>query len=563
MKKILLAAAAISMLISCTTGKKEVAENQELDLVASQEAINLFTEGQLAEMSNDYNNSLRHYYRALLIDSTNTIILNAIGNAHIKLENYGNAVLYLQRSALIDEENVETWVLLGEAWLGRQKLQESAEAFEKASLLQPQNMNIRRYLIYIYSNLRENDKLLDQYLDIINKIGFDPEIAFKAADLLFQDGKVTEAELIYLRLLEVDPQNVNALLGLAQIDMFRGDTLDAEQKYQEALQIQPGNPEIDFNYSRLLRQKHDWDGLIDFYKTALDADTTNDVARINIAEAYYWKGDYENSQQYLQPYYSIEGLHEGIAQLIGKVETMLKNYDTGEKFLKYSMKANPNDPGIYFDLAYCFDEAGKSDSAITVLEAGAERYKEQTLYYKYLGQLYSDKQQFDKAIKVLYHALQIEPDDISSLSILANLYYETRDFMRSDSVYEKALVQEPENATLLNNYAYGLAERDTLLVRAHKMSLEAVRQEPKNASYLDTIAWILFKQGKYTEAAKYIEEAIVNDSAGESAEIYYHAGMIYKKTDREKAIEYFRIALERDPDSQESLQEINELEQEK
>ena len=560
MKKIFIVITGISLLISCTTAKKDVTEKIELNLVASQEAINLFTEGQLAEMSNDYHNSLRFYYRALLIDSTNTIVLNAIGNAHIKLEHFGNAVLYLQRSALIDNENIETWMLLGEAWLGRQKFTESAEAFEHASRLQPQNMNIRRYLIYIYSNNRESDKLLEQYLDILNKIGFDPEIAFKAADLLFQKGKVTQAELIYLRLLEADPQNVNALLGLAQLDMFRGDTLDAEQKYQKALKIQPGNPEIDFNYSRLLRQKHDWDGLINFYLGALDADSTNDVARINIAEAYYWKGDYENSKKYLLPYYDIEGLHAGIAQLIGKVETMLKNYEDGEKYLVYAKKANENDPGIYFDLGYCYDQAGKLDSAIIVLEEGAAKFKDQTLYYKYLGQLYSEIKEFDKAINVLYLALQIEPDDISSLSILANLYNDTEEYAKSDSVYEKALVQEPGNATLLNNYAYGLAERDTLLVRAHKMSIEAVNKEPDNVSFLDTIAWILYKQAKYTEAADYIQKAIENDEDKESAEIYYHAGMIYKNIDRIKAIEYFRTALERDPESAESLQEVNELE---
>jgi len=130
---------------------------------------------------------------------------------------------------------------------------------------------------------------------------------------------------------------------------------------------------------------------------------------------------------------------------------------------------------------------------------------------------------------------------------------------KSDSVYEKALVIDPDDATVLNNYAYGLAERDTLLIRAHKMSIKAVEAEPENTSFLDTIAWILFKLGKEEEARDYILKAIGYDEDGISSEIYIHAGQMFRSIDKKKAADYLRIAIERDPESTEAKELLESI----
>jgi tetratricopeptide (TPR) repeat protein len=545
----------------CTAAKKnDSTAAPELNLVASQEAINLFTEGQLAEMSNNYQAALQKYYKALLLDSSNTVVLNAIGNAHIKMEKYSNALLYLKRSSHLDPQNVETWTLLGEAFLGLQNFDSAAEAFESAIHLQPRNMNLRRYLIYIYSNTRNNRKLLEQYLSILRVIGFDPDVALKAADLLLQENKVTEASELYTRILQANPQNVSAIIGLAQIDMFKGDTAKAEERYREAMKIQPENPDVDFNYSRLLRQQRDWDGLINLYKAKLNADSTDNMARVNVAEGYYWKKDYQKAREILKPYYGIEGLHPGIAQLIGKVETGLKNYDTAEKYFRDAFAVSSDDPSLFLDLSYCYDMNKKPDSAVAVLKKATEIFPQEIVFWRYLGQIYAQKKDYPNAINAVEHSLKLEANDLASLSILANLYNETGQYAKSDSVYEKALVISPDDPLVNNNYAYGLAERDTLLIRAHQMSQKAVRAEPENSSYLDTIAWILYKLGRIDEAKEKILLAIKYDTDKTSAEIYIHAGYIFKDSEPKRALKYFKTALERDPESRKAREGIKLLE---
>jgi tetratricopeptide (TPR) repeat protein len=521
-------------------------------------AITLYTEGQLAAMSGDFANALRYYYRAYLLDTTNAVILNSIGRTHLQADNYKSAELYLRKAVVLDNRDVENWTALGEAYLGMQQYPQAADAFARAVALKPRNMGIRRSLMFVYSQMGDREKLLQQYTEILNTIGFDPQIALQRAELLLSLDRPAEAREMYFLLVSMDGSNTDAILGLAAVDLSQGDTTSAKIHFQRALSMQPGNDKAEFLYTRLLRQERDWDTLIAYFNQRVAADSSDNRSRINLAEAYFWREDFDSAKVYLLPYYDIDGLLPGIQHLIGKTETRLENYPTAEDYLRRALTAQPDEASIYFDLAYCLDEAGKYQAAADILGVAAGLFPEQTLFHKYQAQVLLEAEAYGAAIAALNKALAAEPDDLVSLSILASLYAETQQHALADSVYQKALVIDAKNATILNNYAYGLAERDTLLIRAHKMATEAVRQEPNNPSFLDTIAWILYKLGRVDEAQPYMQRALDASTDEPSFELYYHAGIIFRYSDPQKALHYLRLALELEPENEAARRALSE-----
>jgi Tfp pilus assembly protein PilF len=77
------------------------------------------------------------------------------------------------------------------------------------------------------------------------------------------------------------------------------------------------------------------------------------------------------------------------------------------------------------------------------------------------------------------------------------------------------------------------------------MSKEALQLQPENQSYLDTYGWILFQKEKYAEAEQYIRKAV--EMANPSPVIIEHLGDInYKLSRKDKALEYWKKALEKD-----------------
>ena len=102
----------------------------------------------------------------------------------------------------------------------------------------------------------------------------------------------------------------------------------------------------------------------------------------------------------------------------------------------------------------------------------------------------------------------------------------------------------PDETGALNNYAYYLSEENKNLDKAEQMSLRTIKAEPNNATYLDTYAWILYKQQRYEEALKHIEQALETDSSPSDV-LYEHAGDIcYRLGDTTRAVNYWEQALE-------------------
>lgn len=64
------------------------------------------------------------------------------------------------------------------------------------------------------------------------------------------------------------------------------------------------------------------------------------------------------------------------------------------------------------------------------------------------------------------------------------------------ALYEEMLEFDPNNATVLNNYAYGIAIHGGNLQLAEEMAAQALKQDPTNRNYIDTYATILEKRGK-------------------------------------------------------------------
>jgi Tfp pilus assembly protein PilF len=132
------------------------------------------------------------------------------------------------------------------------------------------------------------------------------------------------------------------------------------------------------------------------------------------------------------------------------------------------------------------------------------------------------------------------------LSMEADIYYRMGDYKQSFAKYDELLKASPENILVLNNYAYFLAEQNLNLKEAEKMSKKTISVENPNPTYIDTYAWILYKRGKYKEAAR-LMAGIIDDETLEDAEYYEHYGFILKGLNNcNEAVIYWEKAFKMD-----------------
>ena len=170
------------------------------------------------------------------------------------------------------------------------------------------------------------------------------------------------------------------------------------------------------------------------------------------------------------------------------------------------------------------------------------------------GALALQRKEYDDALVLYNEALKHADNDTLRSSLwgaIGDVEHQRNNMKRCYKAYDKALRYFADNAMVLNNYSYFLALDNRHLERALTMISRALALSEKNATYLDTMAWVLYKLGRYTEAKKYMQQALSLDSQ-RSAELALHYGDILHALGEDfMAKTYWRKALERGADKEE------------
>jgi predicted Zn-dependent protease len=161
----------------------------------------------------------------------------------------------------------------------------------------------------------------------------------------------------------------------------------------------------------------------------------------------------------------------------------------------------------------------------------------------------NENKNYDIALDELRKANILAGDNkellLQVLSLKADVYYRMNDYENAFKTFDEAIKNNSEDLTILNNYAYYLAERNLRLKEAENMAKKVIEKEGTNNTFLDTYGWVLYKRGKLKEAEKIMETII--KSGEKDAEYYEHYGYILKKRKKcSEAIANFNIAYKLD-----------------
>jgi Tfp pilus assembly protein PilF len=171
-----------------------------------------------------------------------------------------------------------------------------------------------------------------------------------------------------------------------------------------------------------------------------------------------------------------------------------------------------------------------------------------------------ENKQYDIATEELRKAIILAGDDeemiVQVLSLQADVYYRMKEYDKSFKAFDDALKKHPDDVTLLNNYAYYLAEQNIRLKDAETMARKVINTEKENTTFLDTYGWVLYKRGKLKEAAK-IMQNVIGSGKKADAEWYEHYGYILKKKkENAEAVANWKIALKIDSSKTNLIKEI-------
>ena len=152
-----------------------------------------------------------------------------------------------------------------------------------------------------------------------------------------------------------------------------------------------------------------------------------------------------------------------------------------------------------------------------------------------------------KAFEALDAAISADSTDVDLIYESAMLAERIDRADEAEKRFRRVIVLQPDRAHAYNALGYSFADRNINLDEARTLIEKAHQLAPDDAAILDSMGWVSFRQGRFSDAERYLRQALENFADGEIAA---HLGEVLWAQGRyDEARMIWRTQLKLQPDS--------------
>ncbi|GAB4838024.1 Protein CTR9 [Ancistrocladus abbreviatus] len=335
-------------------------------------------------------------------------ILNALGAYYSYLgkietkqkekeEHFMQATTFYNRASRIDMHEPSTWVGKGQLLLAKGEVEQAFAAFK--IVLDGDHDNVPALLgqACVQFNRGRYSESLDLYKRALRAYPDCPgAVRLGIGFCRYKLGQFEKARQAFERVLQLDPENVEALVALGILDLQTNDADGIRrgmQRMQHAFEIYPYHPtSLNYlaNHFFFTGQHFLVEQLTETALAVTNHGLTKAHSYYNLARSYHSKGDCEKAGRYYMA---------SVKESSKPQEFVLPYYGLGQVQLKL----------------------GDFRSALSNFEKVLEVYPENCETLKALGHIYVQLKQIDKAMEVLRKVTKIDPRDAQAFLDLGEL----------------------------------------------------------------------------------------------------------------------------------------------
>ncbi len=521
-------------------------------------AMQLFIDGSLKESKGQYADAILDYQDALRIDQ-DPAIYYALAKSYAQLRRFPPAAENAMEAVRRDPSKIEYRELLAQIFLTSGQFDKAAAEFRAILAIDPRNVTATYTLAQLLERVKP-DEALELYQSLIARQGPTWEVLLQIAELNSVLQRYDKAAEAFEQMLVIDPSNLALQQNLAEMYLRLKQFDKAKEVLAAVLEKNPDNVMLRATLADVYLQQNDWPSAKKELKAVLAADSLDPDTHIRIGVAFYaqtitdtlvipeaidvfrqYEKNYPNDSR---PLVYLGVLYRGIRQ-----------DSVAERYFTRATQSSHWNGDAWWQLGWMYFDKQDFLGTVEVMNKAKQYIADDFRIYLLLGIAYNRAGKNEDSRVALERAVELNPNDLNTLSSLGLTYDALKMHAESDSTYERALRIDPGFPLVLNNYAYSLSERKLQLDRAEKMSRASLEKDSLNSSYLDTYGWILYQRGKYAEALPYIQKAV--DLGDASAVVLEHLGDVFAKLGRaDEAKKYWMMAFEKDQNNSALKQKI-------
>ncbi len=288
----------------------------------------------------------------------------------------------------------------------------------------------------------------------------------RQANRWLKDGALADADAAFKEVLELEPGNSYALVGLAQIAKRRGDLPKAINFYQICLQLTP----------------------------------YNSVAMLGLADAYRSGDQWSKALALWEKHLELHSSDAAVWTYVADAQRRAQHWDKAQKAYATALQHDPKNAFALVGLGYLhYDQKDFVRALSCWSQAHAVNASKTDLrLLTNLGNCHRKLKSFDLGVPFFQQALDLQPDNFFALFGLADCYRGLRQPEQSLTYWERILANDPHNRIVLTRA--GDALRQMGHIDAAQQRYEAALEDGYDCFAAMGLATVLKIKGRYQEA---------------------------------------------------------------
>lgn len=334
--------------------------------------------------------------------------------------------------------------------------------------------------------------------------------ALRTAIKLHQTGQLTQAEAIYRQILQVQPEQSDALHLLGVIAHQVGQHQAAVEMIGKAIRLAPRSPEYHVNLGEALRALGRLDEATSAYRKAIRLNPKFATAYNNLGIALRQQG---KNAEAATAYRRAIAVKLDYPQAHNNLAITLKDQGDLAGAIEHYRRAIALDPAsaeAHNNLGVALKEQGLPDQALECFRQAITLKADFAEAYEGLGSALRALGRLDEAVDAYRSAIRLNPRFAEACNNLGVLLKDTGRSAEAIVAYQQALDLDPELADAHNNLGIILKEQG-LLEQAISHLRRALALRPGYAEACNNLGLALEIQGKVAEAITAYRQALIFD----------------------------------------------------
>ena len=559
-----------SLLFSCSRSITPVRQKDGRKIKFDAAAYNYFYVEALKQklMGND-GDALKYLEQCVKLNPQSDAAYYQMSQVVTSNGDVAHGKFYLKKALSIDKENIWYLSMLGGLYYQEKSLDSAIIYYERAVKYHPEKENVMLTLGNLYSEDKKYDKAAEVFENFDSKYGVNEMSTVSSIRNLVACKKYDEA-LVKLRTLSGEyPDNVAYRGLMADLYKDKNEFSKAEDEYDNALKKFPDNGPLMLGLCDLLSQEKKFDDMMPLLNTVVlnSGIEINDKVTLmaNLIDIPEIETKYSDKMTIVLMVLEATYNSNALIPLL-RTDFLVKQnrLPEAESRLKELVSNNPDNYYAWEKLLFVYLQQKDYEKLYKTGEECATKfntsYPAKLLYANAAMELKKYDVALDELKKAEILAASNKEFMVQVLTMRADVYYRMKDYSKAFDTFETAIKTDNSDLTVINNYAYYLAEQNRNLKEAEEMARKVIEAEKTNTTFLDTYGWVLYKRKKYQEAAK-VMESIIKSGDKSDAVWYEHYGYILQKQKKcREAIESWNTALKIDSTKTELKKEIENCE---